>query len=141
MSSLRAIARSFARRYLDLRPATVERGRSIVRKTLDAVAQRLLDGRPYLFGDRFSAADLTFASMTAAAVLPARYGIPLPDPQSLPLPHARAWIAEVRDHLAGRYTLRLYEERPRPRSRFCRGLRVDGIWQARATSSINGEQR
>ena len=35
----------------------------------DSVGERLADGRPYLMGDRFTAADLTFASLSAPARL------------------------------------------------------------------------
>jgi glutathione S-transferase len=133
LSSLRLVVESVARSYLEVNPDAVARGRSLVRRTLDDVADRLRDGRPYLFGDRFSAADLTFSAMTAAATLPARYGIPLPSPETIPLQDARAWISEVREHPAGQYTLRLYDERPEPRSRMCRPLRVG--FEARARAS------
>ena len=52
----------------------------------DAIAARLADGRPYLTGDRFTAADLTFACLAAAVVLPPEYGVALPQPEALPGP-------------------------------------------------------
>ena len=38
----------------------------------------------YLCGDRFTAADLTFAALAAAVVLPPQYGVALPQPEQLP---------------------------------------------------------
>ena len=39
------------------------------------MAEMLADGRPFLLGDRFTAADLTFAALAAPVVLPPRYGV------------------------------------------------------------------
>ena len=46
--------------------------RRCVFAAFDAIAERLGDGRRYLCGDRFTAADLTFACLAAAVVAPAR---------------------------------------------------------------------
>ena len=46
-------------RYLDVTPATAAQSEAEVRAAFDRVAKRLSDGRPYLCGERFSAADLT----------------------------------------------------------------------------------
>src|SRR5262249_10170754 len=48
-------------RYLDITPTSAARSEAEVRSSFDRVAERLGDGRPYLCGKRFSAADLTFA--------------------------------------------------------------------------------
>ena len=47
----------------------------------DSIAERLADGRRHLCGDRFTAADLTFACLAAAVVLPPEYGVALPQPE------------------------------------------------------------
>jgi glutathione S-transferase len=79
---------------------------------LDFVAGLLADGRPYLFGERFGAADLTFAALSAAVVVPPVYGVPLPQPDVLP--HSTAVLVQrVRDHPAGRYALDLFERHRR----------------------------
>jgi glutathione S-transferase len=92
-------------------------------RIFDEVAERLRDGRPYLVGDAFSAADLTFAAMAAPCVLPDRYGVTLPTPDELEAP-ARARVLAWREHRGGQFALRIYEERPPPRGRFAHPLRV-----------------
>lgn len=80
----------------------------------DAVAERIADGRRYLFGDRFTAADLTFAALSAPVVLPRKYGIELPPYERMPAPLQMA-IAEFRAHPAGQFAERLIEDhRPLP---------------------------
>lgn len=74
------LARAALLRYLDVSDESVAAATQQVGETLDAVAKRLRDGRPFLFGDRFTAADLTFAAMAAPLVLPPNYGVPLPSP-------------------------------------------------------------
>jgi glutathione S-transferase len=96
-------------RYLDVTPATAARSEATVRATFDAVAERLGDGRAYLCGERFSAADLTFASLSAAVLMPPEYGVPLPQPDELP-PAMAATVRELREHPAGAYALRMFRE-------------------------------
>ena len=86
--------------------------RERVRAQFDEVAALLGDGRPYLCGDGFGAADLAFAALSAAVLVPERYGIPLPPLDELPETYA-AEVASMREHPAGRFALRLYDqERP-----------------------------
>ena len=75
----------------------------------DAVAERLGDGRRYLFEDRFTAADLTFACLAAAVVVPPEYGVALPQPDVLPEPVAGD-VRAFREHPAGAFALRLFRE-------------------------------
>jgi glutathione S-transferase len=51
-----------------------------------ALADERRGGGPYLVGDRFSAADLTFAALGAPLVVPPEYGAPLPALDELPAP-------------------------------------------------------
>jgi glutathione S-transferase len=99
-------------RYLDVTPATAAQSEAEVRATFDAVAERLGDGRPYLCGDRFSAADLSFAALAAAVLMPPEYGVPLPQPEELPAAMA-ATVRALRAHPAGEYALRMFREERR----------------------------
>ena len=75
-------------RYLEIGDATAAESRERVRAVFDEVGERLADGRRYLVGDAFSAADLAFAALAASVVVPPRHGIPLPQPDVLPEPFA-----------------------------------------------------
>lgn len=99
-------------RYLDVTPATAARAETEVRATFDDVAERLGDGRPYLCGERFSAADLAFASLAAAVLMPPEYGVPLPQPEELPATMATT-VRELRAHPAGAHALKMYREERR----------------------------
>lgn len=118
-------ARSAGKRRLGLTPTAVEIALDSVDRTLDTIARKLSDGRRYLFGDTFTAADLTFAALSAPSLLPARFPVPLPAPELIP-EDARDRVIAWRNHPAGRFALRLYDERPAPRGRYLRPLRVRG---------------
>ena len=104
----------FARRRLAIRPGIEVEDEAAVWRELDFVAELLADGRPHLCGERFGAADLTFAALSAAVVVPPVYGVPLPQPDILPR-HTAAFVERVREHPAGRYALTLFAEHRRER--------------------------
>ena len=104
------LAVRFVGRALDIRPGIEIEDEAAVWGELDFVAQLLADGREHLCGERFSAADLTFAALSASIVVPPVYGVPLPQPDVLP-PHIATLVERVRDHPAGRYALALFEAR------------------------------
>jgi glutathione S-transferase len=96
-------------RHLGITPASAAHSEREVRATFDEVGRRLSDGRPYLTGERFTAADLTFAALAAPMLMPPEYGVALPQPDELPAPMA-ATVRELRDHPAGRHALRMFRE-------------------------------
>ena len=104
----------WVRRYLGSRlqatAAQVEAGLLVIQSIFDEVAASLGDGRPYLFGDAFTAADLSFACLAAPILLPPEYGVHLPTLDESP-PAARADVERFRNHPAGRFALRLYRQR------------------------------
>jgi glutathione S-transferase len=100
-------------RYLDVTAATAAQSEAAVRATFDAVAKRLGDGRPYLCGERFSAADLTFAALAAPMLMPPEYGVPLPQPGELPAAMATT-VRELRAHPAGAHALEMFRQERRP---------------------------
>jgi glutathione S-transferase len=79
---------------------------------LDWVAELLSDGRPYLSGDRFGAADLTFGALSAAVVAPPDYGTPLPSIDKM-RPETIDYITRAREHPAGQFALSLVERHRR----------------------------
>jgi glutathione S-transferase len=99
-------------RVLEITPASAARSEAEVSKVFDAVAERLGDGRPYLCGERFTAADLTFAALSAPLLMPPEYGVPLPQPEEL-APAMADRVREFRAHPAGAFALRMFRaERP-----------------------------
>ena len=106
------VTRPFAAYRLGLGPRTIELDTPRVKAEFDAVAERLADGRRYLCGDRFTAADLTFAALAAAVLVPPEYGTPLPQPAELPEPVASE-VRAFRDHPAGRFALGLFRDERR----------------------------
>jgi glutathione S-transferase len=80
-----------------------------VNRAFDDVAHRLADGRRFVLGDRFTAADLTFGALSAPMLLPGAYGSPLPPLQAMPDAAARH-ISRLRSHPAGVFADRLYRE-------------------------------
>jgi glutathione S-transferase len=94
-------------RYLDITPESVAESLEEVWAVFDSVAARLGDGRRFLMGDSFTAADLTFAALSAPLVLPAEYGVPLPTVEELPARMAGV-VRELRAHPAGAYALAMY---------------------------------
>lgn len=103
------LARRYVNFVLGIRPGIEAQDEAAVWRELDFIAELRADGRPYLCGERFSAADLTFAALSASLIAPPTYGIPLPQPDILPPPMA-ALVEQAREHPAGRYALTLFAE-------------------------------
>tara|TARA_R110000787_G_scaffold13918_13_gene43253 strand:+ start:2574 stop:3392 length:819 start_codon:yes stop_codon:yes gene_type:complete len=104
------LMRAFLSSLLEPTADKVERGLGTIQRAFDNVEARLRDGRPYLLGDRFTAADLTFACMAAPVLLPREYGIHLPTLEEAP----EACRADVRSfslHPAGQFALQLFRAR------------------------------
>jgi glutathione S-transferase len=95
------------RRQLAVSPGIERADEATVWRELDWVAERLADGGGFLSGRRFGAADLTFAALSAAVVVPPVYGTPLPQPELL-RPDTAALVERARAHPAGRYAMELF---------------------------------
>ena len=103
---------ALVRRNLGLRSDTIQSERAVIDASLGRIDERLQDGRRYLLGNRLTAPDLAFAALVAPAVLPDRYGGPLPTLDELP-ERMRLDVHEIRATAAGELAQRLYrEERP-----------------------------
>ena len=107
MSALWPLMTRWGRRKLGIDADTVRVDEQNVRRAFDSIAERLADGRPHLCGERFTAADLTFASLAAAVVVPPEYGVRLPQPDELPAHVARP-VRAFREHPAGAYAMDLF---------------------------------
>jgi glutathione S-transferase len=99
----------YVKKALGVTPTTIADDEPRVWAAFDAIGERLADGRPYLFGERFSAADLTFAALAAPAICPAEYTVRLPQLEELPSELADV-IERFRLHPAGSFALRLFRE-------------------------------
>jgi glutathione S-transferase len=106
------LAVRFIGRALDIHPGVAAEDERVAWGELDHVAELLADGRPYLCGERFSAADLTFAALAAPLVVSPVYGVELPQPALLDPPTA-ALVERAREHPAGRFAMRLIAEERR----------------------------
>jgi glutathione S-transferase len=106
------VAAQFIRRALGIYPGVEAEDEHAVFSELDFVAERLARGSPYLCGESFCAADLTFAALSAAVTVPPQYGVSLPQPDALATPTATL-VNRARAHPAGRYALKLFAEHRR----------------------------
>lgn len=101
------------RRYLGVDEGAARTAITNVERVFDDIAERLADGRPFLTGERFTAADLTFGALSSAVLMPLGYGSPLPPIEVLP-DDVAAEVRRLREHPAGRFAVRLYESERRP---------------------------
>ena len=83
----------------------IERVRGIFRE----VDERLCDGRRFLVGERFTAADLTFAALAAPVLFPAGCRAAYPALDAVPAA-MREEALRLRDTDAGRFALRLFSQ-------------------------------
>jgi glutathione S-transferase len=97
------------RRFLRVDAAAARAAHARIDQVFDDIGQRLSDGRRFLLGDRFTAADLTFAALAAPMLLPAGYGSPLPPPEAMPAAFSEE-VQRFRAHPAGAFADRLYRE-------------------------------
>ena len=106
------LLKRYVARALGIVPGTEAADESTVFGELDHAAELLSDGRSYLCGESFGAADLTFAALCAPVIVPPGYGVALPQPDVL-APATAALVRRAREHPAGRYALALFAEHRR----------------------------
>ncbi|BAY46912.1 hypothetical protein SAMD00079811_45280 [Scytonema sp. HK-05] len=102
--------RSVVRRGFNITPESAAQAYEQIKSIFDQVSELLSDGRTYLVGDSFSAADITFAALAAPAVLPPEHPMKPVSLQELP-PKMASEISAFRETPAGAYVLRLYRHR------------------------------
>jgi len=95
------------RKALRITPQSATRSIERVRDIFKGVDGRLADGRRFLVGERFSAADLTFAALAAPVLFPTGYRAAYPSLDDVPAA-MRDEVLRLRDTAAGSFALRLY---------------------------------
>jgi glutathione S-transferase len=103
------LARYAARKGYRITPDNAQRSLERVHGIFRAVGERLGDGREYLVAGRFTAADLTFASLAAPVLLPVECRAVQPSIDAVP-PAMREEVLRLRATPAGRFALRLFAE-------------------------------
>jgi glutathione S-transferase len=103
------LMRFLMRRGMNINEESAERSLHKVREVFNAVGERISDGRHYLVGKRFTAADLCFAALAAPVILPRGYGSHLPSLAEMPS-SVLPVIEEMRDTPAGQFAMRLYRD-------------------------------
>jgi glutathione S-transferase len=96
-------------RGMNITPTSADRSLEYARRVFRAVGERLADGREFLVGGTFTAADLTFAALAAPVLLPPEYGAPLPELDDLPS-DVGDLVESFRSTAAGAFALRIYRD-------------------------------
>jgi cytochrome P450/glutathione S-transferase len=95
---------------LGINDDTIPAMRADIHAVFDQVEDLLKDGRPFLTGDTFTAADLAFVVMAAPTIQPEQYDCPMPSIRDLPFP-LRSEVEAFRQRPAGQFVLRVYKLR------------------------------
>jgi len=95
-------------RGLGLTSTSRKDAKRIIDRVFDKVAKRL-KGKKFLVADTFTSADLTFAALSAAVLIPENYGVKLPALGELPK-EMQKQIKAWRQHPAGQFALKVYRE-------------------------------
>jgi len=90
-------------------PESAERSLERVRSVFRQMNERLSEGRRFLSGDRFTAADLTFAALAAPMLLPDKCRAAQPHLNEVPAA-MREEILRMRDSAAGQFALRMFSD-------------------------------
>lgn len=101
------------KRGLKISPATAQKSKERILEIFDEMDRRLAaNGGKYLVGARFTAADLTFASLASPVLLPPEFGSWLPNVEDVPPAYAEL-VTALRARPAGKLALRLFKEERR----------------------------
>jgi glutathione S-transferase len=100
------------RRAMRIEERTALESRDRTFRVLDAMEARLSDGRRYLVGDRFTAADMTLAALAGPAVQPREHPVRFPAMSALP-PGAVKLLEDVQARPIAAYLRRMYADHRR----------------------------
>ncbi|KAG6542649.1 hypothetical protein Mapa_015980 [Marchantia paleacea] len=91
------------------KPDAKENSLKVIQELYQEVEEALSDGRPYLCGNRFTAADLTFAALSGPIICPPKYGAWAPAFEEIPAEMAQIQLA-LRKSPAGQHVINVYEK-------------------------------
>ena len=103
------LVRRLVRMGYKITPENAQRSLDRVRGVFRQVDELLSDGRRFLVGDRFTAADLTFAALATPVLLPAECRAVQPALDDVPAT-MRDEILRFRETGAGRFALRMFSQ-------------------------------
>ena len=103
------LARFLARKSYKVTPESAQRSLERVRGVFREVDERLADTRRFLVGERFTAADMTFAALAAPVLFPVDCRATHPALEAVPVA-MREEVLRMRDTGAGRFALRLFAQ-------------------------------
>jgi glutathione S-transferase len=103
------LARFLARKAYRITPENAQRSLERVRGVFREVGESLSNGRRFLVGERFTAADLTFAALAAPMLFPVECRAAHPALDAVPTA-MREEVLRVRDTAAGQFALRLFAQ-------------------------------
>jgi glutathione S-transferase len=104
---------SRVRTMMAITPTSAAEAYGEIQNVFADVEQTLADGRRYLLGDQFSAADMTFAALAAPILMPSNHHVPPTPLGNLPKQMANE-VAAARATVAGQFGLRLYRDNRYP---------------------------
>jgi glutathione S-transferase len=104
------LVRRLVRAAYKITPESAQRSLDRVRAVFREVDRHLSDGRRFLTGDCFTAADLTFAALAAPVLFPAECRAVLPALDDVPVP-MRAEVLRLRNTVAGGFALQLFSQK------------------------------
>ncbi len=103
------LVRRLVRTAYKITPENAQRSLERVRGVFRQVDELLSDGRRFLVGERFTAADLTFAALAAPVLFPAECRAVQPALDDVPT-EMREEILRFRETDAGRFALRMFSQ-------------------------------
>ena len=103
------VVRRLVRAAYQITPESAQRSLDRVRGVFRHVEEQLSDGRRFLTGQRFTAADLTFAALAAPVLLPGECRAVQPALDDLP-PAMREEVLRFRNTAGGQFALRLFSQ-------------------------------
>jgi glutathione S-transferase len=95
---------------LRLKPEVVADSFRQALRIVEAVDDRVADGRRFLWGDRLTLSDISFATALAPFLLPPGYAAPIPDLPQMP-PAMQEIVTSFRQRPSGELVTRIYQAR------------------------------